>query len=317
MPLKAKSVNFIALFLFFVGMSAAAREFSCTQVIGYSQVGWTNGGWYMTDGVFEETVGSDHWQLIWGGGAGVDRWQNEDYGGWDNDPISSCTQNSDAPDRVLLSVSAGYGDDLDAWVDNTDAAVATIRKKIPSARMIILQAVVGGPDHSTCNDGVRAARQHPVIDEAVAIVAARYDDVIEGYSPEVESCNDFSDGKGHLKSDAAAVAGRKIGEYYVAFDQRLEEDSIPPSTLAARFDAARPRRSGDPRLVVRDNIVTVRAGSRKDRIIIVDLAGRTLISASAKKAINCSCISSGIRMVMLLRERYVLDAAIIRFAGAR
>lgn len=228
MDLRFSALVF-ALAVMGLGASGYAQQFACTQVIGYSQVGWSEGGWYMTDGVFEETVGSDGWQLIWGGGAGVDRWQDPNYDGWNNDPISPCARLSDAPDRVLLSVSAGYGEDLDAWVDNTDAAVQTIREKIPSARMIILQAVVGGPDHNSCNDGVRAARQHPVIDEAIAIVAGRYDDVVEGYSPEVESCGDFSDGKGHLTADAAATVGRKIGEYYLAFDQQLEPDTVAPT----------------------------------------------------------------------------------------
>jgi hypothetical protein len=54
--------------------------------------------------VFESIVGNDHWELLWNGGAGVDRWRNPDYEGWTRALVSPCP-GEDPPDRVLLSIS--------------------------------------------------------------------------------------------------------------------------------------------------------------------------------------------------------------------
>ena len=60
-------------------LHAQTSGVSCTQVIGFSQVGQQNGGWYVTDGAFESHAGDDALQLLWQNGAGVDRWKSPDY----------------------------------------------------------------------------------------------------------------------------------------------------------------------------------------------------------------------------------------------
>jgi hypothetical protein len=93
--------------------------------IDYSQVRQ----WYPH---FEKAIGDpDRWELLWNGGAGVDKWSDPNYAGWGNPPVSPCKERSDDPDRVVLSAC-------------------------PSPK--------GGA-------AFRASRQHPKIEEAIARVA--------------------------------------------------------------------------------------------------------------------------------------------------
>ncbi|MCI0541058.1 MAG: hypothetical protein L0Z50_38135 [Verrucomicrobiales bacterium] len=209
---------------FYRWRSLATPCFTCTQVIGYSQVGAQN-GWFVRDGVFESTVGSDRWQLLWNGGAGVDLWQDPNYAGWNNALISPCVTNSAAPDRVLLSISGPYGSDEGAWAAAIHATIETIKLKLPTVRRVVLQAVVGGLAHETCFIGgtqVRASWQHKHIDNAIAaVVDARFSttpEVVPGFSPEVRACADYADTLGHLTSSGAVAAAQAIGDYYAAID---------------------------------------------------------------------------------------------------
>jgi hypothetical protein len=210
----------------------AAPRFRRTRVIGYSQVGGPRGGWYVTGGVFESIVGDDRWELLWNGGAGVDRWRQADYAGWSKPLVSACP-GDDRPDRVLLSVSGPYGDDEKAWAEAITETVKNIRQKIPSAREIILQPVVGGPEGKSCpapggqaGQLVRASWQHNHIAAAIREVVKQHAGgevkVVAGYSPRVRTCDDYRDGLGHLTEEAAKAAGRAIGEYYARLDARTE-----------------------------------------------------------------------------------------------
>jgi hypothetical protein len=207
-----------------------AQNFNCTQVIGFSQVGAANGGWYVEGtGVtsnFELAVGDTLWQLLWNSGASVDKWMNPDYVGWNNTIISTCSTNSTLPDRILFAISGPQGTDVDAWSDDIDSAIVTIRTKYSSVNQIILQPVVGGPLHQTCfigADSVRASWQHKYIDSAIAIVAANDPDVIVGCSPEVLTCGDYKDVLGHLFSSAAQSLGSIIGNCYSSSTTGLNE----------------------------------------------------------------------------------------------
>lgn len=194
-----------------------SRSFSCTLVIGYSQVA----EWYRAGGAFESTIGDDRWELLWNGGAGVDRWRNPDYEGWSEPLHSPCSSGSNAPDRVLLSISGPYGADETKWADAIAATVVAIRRKYPSVERIVLQPVVGGPGHRDClvdGDRVRASWQHAHIDHAIAGVVNRVD-VVAGLSPEVRSCADYRDALGHLTPAGATAAGGSIGAYYASAER--------------------------------------------------------------------------------------------------
>ena len=206
----------------------------CTRVIGYAQVGHRTKGWYIAGGVFESLVDDARWELSWNPGGGIDRWQNPAYVGWSRPIESSCAGGE--PDRVLLSVGGPYGDDEDAWVAGIEAAVGTVLQRLPSAREVVLQTVVGGPDHATCRfEGVdvRASWQHPYIDAAIESVAATSGlPVTVGPSPEVEQCGDYTDDHGHLSEEAARVVASQLGAFYAG----------PEGTVWSRRRAPSPSR---------------------------------------------------------------------------
>jgi len=74
---------------------------------------------------------------------------------------------------------------------------------------------VGGPGHAECTFSgqlVRASSNHPVIDRAIAMVAAG--DAAAGASPEVRTCADYRDSLGHLAGNAQQPIGESIGRFY-------------------------------------------------------------------------------------------------------
>jgi poly(3-hydroxybutyrate) depolymerase len=208
--------------------------FSCTQVIGYSQVGALN-GWFTRDGVFESIVGTDHWQLLWNNGATLEHWQDPNYFGWNNALVSPCASNSAAPDRVVLNLAGFYESNVVAWVDAINATIGTTIVKLPGVRRIVLQPVIGGPGHQLCTNGaqvVQASESHPYIDEAIAIVVAAragtQPEVVAGISPEVRDCSEYADGLGHLTHSGAVAAAGVIGNYYAALDAACLAPPPPP-----------------------------------------------------------------------------------------
>lgn len=190
------------------------EEFVSNLVIGYSQVH----SWYDS---FEKALGDDRWELLWNGGAGIESWSDPSYKGWSNKIVSPCKQRSGDPDRVILSVSGGYGENVDQWAQKIKESVQNIRAKYKNVRRIALQAVVGGHEHHVCpspkgSDTVRAARQHPHIEQAIARVVA--DDktglLVQGACAQVRSCADFKDGLGHLAPGATEPVGKAIADFY-------------------------------------------------------------------------------------------------------
>jgi len=203
----------LTIFLLWFGNSTLlAQEFACTHVIGFSQTR----GWFSDTDTFENIVIDGNWQLIWQGGAGVDQWRNPNYGGWNQNIISSCTQNSNAPDRILLTISGPYGADEGAWAEAIQETIDNIRIKYPSVQEILLQPVVGGANHEDCflngTALIRASWQHKHIDNAIATLVGG--DVLQGFSPEVNDCSDYVDQAGHLTTIGYENAATNIGSYY-------------------------------------------------------------------------------------------------------
>jgi len=238
----ARTLEVVLALCCLAGREAVAQEaacFSCTQVIGYSQVGAFN-GWFVKDGVFESIVGSDGWQLIWENGATLHDWQRPTYRGWTNTLVSPCATNSLAPDRVLLNLAGTNETDVAAWVNDINATIDTIMLKLPSVRRIILQSIVGGPVHQVCvasnGQPVRASVSHPYMDEAIAlVVAARagtQPEVVAGISPEVRTCADYRDDTGHFTAEGAVAAAELIGNYYAALDANCGSNA-PPCPIPA------------------------------------------------------------------------------------
>jgi len=190
-----------------------AETFKHTLVIGFTQTRQ----WYEAGGAF--AARGDSWALLWANGGGVDRWREPDFEGWTESPVTADASSGYEPDRVLLTISGPYGDDRAGWAAAIGETIVAIRAKYASVRQIVLQPIVGGPANAPCpNPGgsgnVRASSLHPIIDEAIAMVAGG--DVVAGYSPEVRSCGDYANATGHLTPEGAAAVGRAIAAYYGA-----------------------------------------------------------------------------------------------------
>ncbi len=199
--------------------SPAAPEnpaaYECSQVIGFSQTSeWYSGG-------FEAALDGARWQLLWRAGSNIDFWANPGFEGWSQPLVSPCASGSASPDRVVLTISGNFQGDPGWWAAQIRAVAATIRTKYPRVRQILLQPVVGGPGHSECTFAgqlVRASFNHPVIDQAIAMVASG--DLAAGASPEVRSCADYRDSLGHLAREAQPPIGQSIGRFYAVLDAR-------------------------------------------------------------------------------------------------
>ena len=201
------------------GPQSNAARYTCLQVIGFSQTA----NYYSEAPDFEMAVDNSRWQLLWNNGASVNLWANPNYGGWSRPLFSPCAGNSEAPDRVLLHISGASGEDVSAWARDISNAIATIRQKIPTARQIILQPVIGGPNGQQCplpgGGFVRASVQHPYIVQAIkrVVSTAGAGSVVTGMAPQVRSCDDYAPDIGHLAPAAKGPIGKLIGAFYKNF----------------------------------------------------------------------------------------------------
>jgi hypothetical protein len=204
-------------------------DFTCTEILGFSQ----SMMWHETTG-FQQHIDDARWQMRFRAGGDVDLWADPNADAW-SPPVAAqclgsgqvvlctpCAQGSNAPDRVLFTITLqAYESDVQVWAQKIRAAIATIRQKHPQVRQIVLQPVVGGPMHAVCPDpthtqplGVRASYNHPYIDQAIAVVVGDSPDLVAGFSPEVQSCADYMDDVGHLIEPARGPIGDAIGQYY-------------------------------------------------------------------------------------------------------
>jgi uncharacterized delta-60 repeat protein len=204
-----------------------SATFTCTEILGFSQ----SLMWHETP-EFQQQIDDARWQMRFRSGGDVDLWADPNADAW-SPPVRAqclgsgnvvlctpCAQNSNAPDRVVFTITLqAYESDVQVWAQKIRAAIATIHQKHPQVRQIVLQPVVGGPMGGGCPYpgqplGVRAAFNHPFIDQAIADVVHDSPDLVAGISPEVRSCADYSDNIGHLTPAARGPAGSQIGQYY-------------------------------------------------------------------------------------------------------
>ena len=116
------------------------------------------------------------------------------------------------------------------WAAVISEVVVLLGDKYPSARQIVLQPVAGGPGHALCEfegEVIRAAEAHPLIDEAIAMVAEGV--VIAGASPEVATCAGYFDQIGHLTLAGKAEVSRALGDFYASFDS--PDDPVPQNGI--------------------------------------------------------------------------------------
>lgn len=223
-----------------------ASRFERTRVIGFSQVGAEEGGWFVEDGAFESIAGDDHWELLWHPGGGVEQWADAKYDGWSAPLVSACPGDA-PPDRVVYVVGGSGSQDANVLAGQIADAVATIRAKVPSAREIVLMPLVGGPGGAPCTfDGreVRASVAHPLIEAAIRILVGPMSPaparagftgegmspparLVAGPSPRLDNCGGYRDGIGHLEDRAARRMGRFIAGEFVRLDAARAASAAP------------------------------------------------------------------------------------------
>jgi hypothetical protein len=205
-----------------------------------------------TDPTRPHFIPDDRTELRWCQGCGVERYgmtpgptptPSAVRSAWDasiteQPPVgifSRCDQLSGNPDRVVYVVTDGLlPPDLttpDAYQPYMDQDMLLIRQQYSNVKHIILETVIGGPHHTTCYcqganncfatpiaTPVRASVNHPIIDQAIALWINRHPeatDVSIGMSPEVDDCNWFADGTGHLRDAVECDMADRIAAYYM------------------------------------------------------------------------------------------------------
>ena len=194
-------------------------RFTCTLFVGYSQTD----NWFAAA---EAVLGTEGYEELWNSGGAAHLWADPGYAGWRNAMQSPCLRAANSPDRVVLDIThdayltpAATGATPVGYMERIiRSVVATTRSRYPSARLIVLQPIVGGPNHATCpwpgaQEGVvRATYNHPVIHDAINRVIGG--DVVMGPDSSVRTCADYRDDGGHLTASAAGPIGQRIAQYY-------------------------------------------------------------------------------------------------------
>lgn len=196
----------------------AQAEFSCTEVLGFSQsLQWYTGGSRPEGGNADRSAELrvdqflPNWQGRFTFGAAIDRWKDDEYLGWEGVYVSREPCPREEIDRVVFNVS-GSARSIDEWVAAIDSVASLVTIKYPAAREVVMQPVVGAPE-AKCEQ-VRAAQNHPVIFAAIAVVAERHVHITQGPGPKVATCDEFADQMGHLTEAGAQHIQHDIRVYF-------------------------------------------------------------------------------------------------------
>ena len=198
----------------------------------------TTGEWYNAG--FETALGAElgtRWQgrfahygyVMEYAKPGSYAWSPTPVGGVNNVTLTDpCIQNANAPDRIVYQAWSWELTSEEAWVQNLEATLTTIREKRPSAKRIELMTIVRCPLNEWCHtdkpplgpDTDHAATKQdchvpPYVDAAFAKVAANHPGLVT-VAPKFEAhaCAVKIDGI-HLGNQNSAVA-TDIGAHYKA-----------------------------------------------------------------------------------------------------
>ena len=228
---------------------------TCTMVMGFSQTK----EWYLAG--FESIIPNGQFQGLNDSGTEIQDMADPNstiWSYWASGTVySKCTTNWQTPDRVVLNISGDFNSSPTSWKSDILAAVATIRSKLSPDPQILLQPVVGGPNHADC--GTRASYNHPYIDQGIALAVAQDPSLVAGFSPEVASCSQYRDDKGHLSSVGASYVAQQVGAYF----NGLSATSTPvPPTSTPVPPTATPTPPPVPVLTLCERVATYSDGSQ-------------------------------------------------------
>lgn len=197
------------------GSGLAAR---CTLVVGFS----VTENWF-EEGAFESipTIQDSQWELLAEGGADVSVWSDPTMRAYTRPPVSACGQ---PPDRVVFQVAAlGWRSrPVEDVVAALQAVIANIRATWPSAEVIELIPIVGGPDAQPCvvpsQAGTRTVDASGMNPEMTSVIAqvANGQDVVAGPDLLLADCMQYLDGMGHLTQGGSQYIASVVAAHYGA-----------------------------------------------------------------------------------------------------
>ena len=195
--------------------SVAPVGAGCTLVIGFS----VTEDWFRV-GAFETEPGIDDsaWEVLALGGHDVMLWSDPALAAFSRAPSSPCRAD---PDRIVFQVAAQRwrSESTGAIVDALRASIDNFHAKWPTARVIELIPIVGGPDGRPCPFGaskagvVDASEMNPVMNDVIAVVA-NGSDVVAGPDPLLADCLQYADVRGHLTEDGSRYIASVLAEHY-------------------------------------------------------------------------------------------------------
>jgi hypothetical protein len=189
---------------------------SCTLVIGFSVT--TN--WFR-DGAFEQQPGIDDasWEVLAHGGHDVWLWSDPNLHAYSVPPDSLCGRE---PDRIVFQVAAERSteESLDDVVGALRMSIANFQARWPTANVVVLIPIVGGPDGQPCpadtrGGAVGASVMNPLMNDVIAEVADGAE-VVAGPDLLLEDCSQYADGKGHLTEEGSRYIASALAEHFAA-----------------------------------------------------------------------------------------------------
>ena len=198
----------LAALLLLPAPARAQSDFSCTEVLGFSQtlewfaaistaeLGGSVGSVELDDDEFLPS-----WQGRFTAGAALERWRDPEFDGWEGTTRAPAVCERHEVDRVLFNVS-GSRRTAGEWASGIIDVIEVLRTRYPDVQRVVLLPPAG-PPLDGC-DGVRAARIQPSIVEGIDLALREASgEVVAGPVPRVADCDQYADGLGHLTPEGA------------------------------------------------------------------------------------------------------------------
>jgi hypothetical protein len=188
---------------------------NCTLVIGFSVTeDWFRGGEFER----QQGIRNGAWELLAPSGHDIELWANPSEPGFSEPIFSPCGRD---PDRILFQVAAKDWRTLgpNQVVADLEASIANMRAHWPTASVVELIPIVGGPAAQPCpfpaapGGIVDASGMNPMMKTAITEVADG-SDVVVGPDPLLADCAQYRDDRGHLTEDGSRFIALELAHHY-------------------------------------------------------------------------------------------------------
>jgi len=189
---------------------AASASYVCSLILGIL----TTNEWF---GGFEKVVDNARWEIKFQDSAHLEKWADPANAVWSLPITSPCTQNANAPDRIVFMGTNYDYDTVELFLPKYIAVLNNIKAKYPSVKRLDVMTYTRAPMNQECVGANRPSYSwiKPAQDEAIAQFAAMNPGfVFAAPKWEVQACSDFTLCP-HLTGPANAVISKTIGTYFL------------------------------------------------------------------------------------------------------